>query len=305
MFLNIINIFILLFIPFLFVGLINKTKAFWGGKKGASVLQPYYDFFRLLKKGQVISNTSSFIFLIFPTLSFASLLVAGILIPMVASKPLINLDAGFIVFAYILAFGKFFLLIGAMDTGSSFEGMGASREASFSTMIEPAFFITMASIASFTGVFSFESISLILKGSSETGMLIIILTVIVFFIMMLIEAGRVPIDDPDTHLELTMIHEVIILDNSGFDLAILTYSSGIKMLIFSSLIASLLIPSGISYILSYIFYFFIIFISASLVGTIEASFARLRMTRIFEFIFFLSSLSLIIFSLTAIKFSGN
>ena len=289
----------------MFIGVINKTKAFWGGKKGASIIQPYFDFFRLMKKGLVISKTSSFIFTIFPTLSFASLIVAGLFIPMVTSHPIINVEAGFIIFAYILALGKFFLLIGAMDTGSSFEGMGASREACFSTMIEPAFFITMASIVSYTGVFSFEGIPLIFSRTREAGIIVIALTVIVFFIIMLVEAGRVPVDDPDTHLELTMIHEVMILDNSGFDLALLTYGSGIKMLIFTSLIASLLIPQNLNLLVSYILYFVIVFITASLIGTIEASFARLRMTRIFEFIFFISSLSLIIFSLTAIKFYGN
>lgn len=304
MVLIVFNIFILLFIPFLFVGVINKTKAFWGGKKGPSIVQPYFDFIRLMKKGAVISETTSFVFSLFPVLTFSSLIVAGLFVPLINSKPIINIEAGFIVFAYVLAFSKFFSLIGSMDTGSSFEGMGASREACFSTMVEPAFFITMASIASYTGVFSFEGLSLIFSKSNESGPIIVFLTILVFFLMLIVEAGRVPIDDPDTHLELTMIHEVMILDNSGFDLGLLIYGVGIKMLIFSSLIANLLIPKDINLFLAYGIYFIIIFLTALIIATIEASFARLRMNRVFEFIFFISSISLIIFSLTAVKFYG-
>ena len=146
MFLIILNIAFLLIFPFLFIGLINKTKAFWAGRKGASVLQPFYDFLKLLSKGEVISSPSSFIFIITPSLMFASIIFAGLLVPIFSHKAILSFGGSFILFAYIMALGKFFSLIGAMDTGSSFEGMGASREASFSTLVEPAFFIIISSI---------------------------------------------------------------------------------------------------------------------------------------------------------------
>lgn len=305
MLINLINIIILLIIPFLFVGIINKTKAFWAGRKGASIFQPFYDFIRLMKKGMVISNATSEVFRIAPVVTYASIIFAGLFVPIIADKSIISFEGSFILFAYILGLGKFFSLIGAMDTGSSFEGMGASREASFSTIAEPAFFVIMASIVALTGNYTFESLSLILHKAGAYGILIIILAVISLFIMLLVEGCRVPVDDPNTHLELTMIHEVMVLDNSGFDLGLIFYGSAVKMLIFASLIANLLIPAGSGLLFSLLLYPVIILTLAVIIGTLESSIARLRMSHVFEFIFAMSSLSLIILSLTAIKLYGN
>jgi len=296
-----LNIIFLLTFPFLFIGIINKTKAFWAGRKGASVFQPFYDFIKLLKKGEVISTTTSFVFALSPSLTFASVVFAGLLVPVFNHRAILSFEGSFILFAYILALGKFFSLIAAMDTGSSFEGMGASREASFSTLVEPAFFIIMASIIALSGNYTFQSLSLILQSSGSFGYLIIILSVFALFIMMLVEGCRVPVDDPNTHLELTMIHEVMVLDNSGPDLAFILYGSGMKMIILASLIANLIIPTGLSFFYSIIAFIGIIFILAIIIGTLESSFARLRMTHVFEFIFTMSSISLIILSLTMIS----
>ena len=297
----ILNILFLLIFPFLFIGLINKTKAFWAGRKGASIFQPFYDFVKLLKKGEVISTTTSFIFTIAPSLTFASTVFAGLLVPIFNHKAILSFEGSFILFAYILTLGKFFSLIGAMDTGSSFEGMGASREASFSTLVEPAFFIVMASIIALSGNYSFQSLSLILQKGGSIGYLIIILSVLILFIMMLIEGCRVPVADPNTHLELTMIHEVMVLDNSGVDLALILYGSGMKLIILAAIIANIVIPANLSIFYSIIFFIGIIFLLAAIIGTIESTFARLRMTHIFEFIFIMSSISLIILSLTMIS----
>lgn len=305
MFIKLINILILLIFPFLFLGIINKTKAFWAGRKGASVFQLFYDFIRLLKKDMVISNTASGIFRIAPTLTFVSVLFAGLFVPIIAAQSIISFEGSFILFAYILGLGKFFSLIGAMDTGSSFEGMGASREASFSTIIEPAFFIIIASIIALTGNYTFKSFSLILQKADGIGFLIIIMAVISVFIMLLVEGCRGPVDDPNTHLELTMIHEVMVLDNSGFDLGLILYGSAMKMIIFASLIANLLIPAGLGLLVSLAAYSAVIFLSAVIIGSLESSLARLRMSYMFEFIFIMSSLSLIVLSLAAIKLYGN
>ena len=152
-----INLLILLVMPFLMLGIIKKTKAFWSGRKGVNILQPMRDFEKLMKKKSVYSDTTSWVFKFAPLASFVTVLAAALFVPLASGFAVINIQFGFIIFAYILAFGKFFSLLGALDTGSSFEGMGASREACFSTIVEPAFFIMMASLAALTNVYSFES----------------------------------------------------------------------------------------------------------------------------------------------------
>lgn len=302
----ILNIIFLLIFPFLFIGIINKTKAFWGGRIGSSVFQPFYDFVKLLKKGEVISTATSFVFVVAPSLMFASVLFAGLLVPIFCHRAILGFEGSFIMFAYIMATGKFFSLISAMDTGSSFEGMGASREASFSTIVEPAFFIIIASIMALSGNYTFGSFSLILQKSDGVGYLIIVLSVITLFIMMLVEGCRVPVDDPNTHLELTMIHEVMVLDNSGPDLALILYGSGMKLVILAALIANLVVPTGLGLFYSVTSVTAIVLILAIIIGTLESSFARLRMTHVFEFIFIMSSISLIVLSLAMIsKFGGQ
>lgn len=296
----ILNLILILALPFLFVGVINKTKAFWAGRKGPSLFQIFYDFVRLFKKGMVISKTTSFVFLIFPGITFGTTFFASLLIPFALHSSVLNIEGAFIIFAYTMSLGKFFSIIGAMDVGSSFEGMGASREASFSTIVEPAFFIIMGSIIALTGIYNFDSFTMIISKAGSIGYLIVILGAITLFMIILVEGCRVPVDDPNTHLELTMIHEVMILDNSGPDLALLSYSAGMKMVAFASLIANLLIPSEIPLRISLLLFIGIIMTIAVAVGTVESAIARLRMSRVFDFIFFISSLSLIILSFVAI-----
>ena len=302
----IINLIILLFAPFLVLGVIKKTKAFWAGRKGVSLFQPWWDFVKLMKKDSVVSDTTTWIFKFTPILIFATTLFAGLFVPMLGGSSVINMQGGFILFAYLLGLGKFFALLSAMDTGSSFEGMGASREACFITIVEPAFFIIMASLIALSGNYTFESLFLILESAGGLGILIMILAVLALVVMLLTECCRVPVDDPTTHLELTMIHEVMILDNSGQDLGLITWAAGIKMVILESLIAALLIPThllGSGY--SALAYVVALFVIAVFVGTLESAIARLRMSHVFEFIFAMSSFALIILSLTAIKLYGN
>jgi len=302
----IINLIILLFAPFLVLGVIKKTKAFWAGRKGVSLFQPWWDFVKLMKKDSVVSDTTTWIFKFTPILIFATTLFAGLFVPMLGGSSVINMQGGFILFAYLLGLGKFFALLSAMDTGSSFEGMGASREACFTTIVEPAFFIIMASLIALSGNYTFESLFLVLESAGGLGILIMILAVLALVVMLLTECCRVPVDDPTTHLELTMIHEVMILDNSGQDFGLITWAAGIKMVILESLIAALLIPThllGFGY--SALAYVVALFVIAVFVGTLESAIARLRMSHVFEFIFAMSSFALIILSLTAIKLYGN
>lgn len=301
----IINLIILLTVPFLMAGIIKKTKAFWGGRQGASILQPFYDFVKLLKKDFVISKTTSGVFRIAPLISIVSVFFASMFIPLATGSALINITGGLIVFAYTLSLGKFFSLISAMDTGSSFEGMGASREACFTSIVEPAFFIAIASIMALSGNYTFDSLKNILTDAGSYGILITAFTAAVLFIMILIEGSRVPVDDPATHLELTMIHEVMILDNSGSDLAFFSWANSIKMFLISSLIAYMIIPAGLNDLLSILCYLAIMLVISIAIGTVESGMARIRMSHVFEFIFVMSSLALVVLALVTARMFGG
>lgn len=297
MLIKLLNLIILLFVPFLMMGIIKKTKTFWVGKKGASVFQPLYDFIRLMKKDFVISTTTSEVFRVAPVINLAAVIFAALFAPLASGQAIINIPAGLIVFAYTLGLGKFLSLISAMDTGSSFEGMGASREACFTTIVEPAFFILIASIMTLSGNYTFDALSKIISSAGNFGILIIAFAVVILFIMVLVEGSRVPVDDPATHLELTMIHEVMILDNSGSDLAFFTWANGIKIMLISSLIAKMIIPENIGLTFAILLYLAVMFVISALIGTIESSMARIRMSHVFEFVFIMSSLALVVLSL--------
>lgn len=299
------NLIILVFMPFLMIGIINKTKAFWAGRKGASIFQPFYDFIRLIKKDFVISNTTSVVFRITPIIAITTVFFAAIFAPLAFGSAIVNIQAGFILFAYTLGLGKFFMLISAMDTGSSFEGMGASREACFTTIVEPAFFTIIASIMALTGNYTFDCLQKVLETAQGYGLLITIFATVALFLMILIEGSRVPVDDPTTHLELTMIHEVMVLDNSGSDLALIFWANSIKMLLISSLIANLIIPANITGWIEAGLYLSIIILISIIIGTIESSIARIRMSHVFEFVFIMSSLALVVVSLVVARMFGG
>jgi len=291
--------------PFIMQGLIKKTKAFFAGKKGAPVLQPLYDVIRLMKKETVYAENVSWVFKAAPSINFASIVFAALFVPMIFGSSLFNVSYAFIIFCYVLSFGKFLSLIGSLDTGSSFEGMGASREACFSILAEPAFFTAMASMAALTGITDFESLTHVLESSGVYGISIVILAVIALFVMLLTECCRVPVDDPETHLELTMIHEVMVLDNSGVDLALINWGSAIKMFLYASLISALIIPQELPLGISVLCYISALCITAVSAGIVESSIARLRMTHVFEFIFIMTIAAFLILALAAYKIYGN
>lgn len=302
----ILNILILLLMPFIMLGIIKKTKAFWAGRRGVCILQPLFDFLRLLKKEPVYSNTTSFIFKLAPSVGLASVLFAGLFVPMAGGYAIINVGMGFIIFSYVLGLGKLFSILSAMDTGSSFEGMGASREACFTTLIEPAFFIILGSVFAVMGNFGFQSLAIFWSMQDITSLCIALLIVAALLIMLLVECSRVPVDDPATHLELTMIHEVMILDNSGIDLAFLTWASGIKMVLISSLIATVIIPFVLlPYWICLLLYLLALILTALIIGTVESAMARLRMSHIFEFVFIMTAIALVVLSLVSIKIYGG
>ncbi len=300
-----IYLLIILIAPFIFTGLINRVKAVWAGRKGASLWQSYYDCIKLLRKGEVISKTTSFVFRISPAINIAAVIFAALIIPLPQQKALIAFPGDFVLFAYTLGLAKFMLVIAAMDTGSPFEGMGAAREVTFSNIVEPAFFMLIGSLALITGQDSFESIFAQLNYSVGYTVLVKLLCLVSLFIMLLTEGARVPVDDPNTHLELTMIHEVMILDYSGPDLAFMQYAAGLKMVVIATLLLNLLLPPGIGALASILFYLAGLTVIAAAVGLVESLYARLRMAHVPQFIFLMMALSLTTFAVVIFFLYGG
>ncbi|HSN08213.1 MAG TPA: NADH-quinone oxidoreductase subunit H, partial [Hanamia sp.] len=277
-----------------FTGIIIRTKSITSGRKGPGILQPMKDIFRLFKKGAVYSTTTSFIFQIAPSIYFASVIMAILVIPFGQYKGMISFEGDFVFFAYVLGTGKFFSIISALDTGSSFEGMGASREALFSMFAEPAFFILMGSLALLTGHTSFQQIFASLHFGAYISYILGVLATFVLVMITLVENSRMPFDDPKTHLELTMVHEVMILDNSGFDLGLILYATNLKFAMYGALIANLFMGSFPLYLTIPIF-LGIQILFAIAVGILESFTARFRMNHNAQYILALSSVSLLIF----------
>lgn len=287
--------FLLIFLASLcFMGIVVRTKSLATGRKGPGLFQPVRDVWRLFRKGSVFSQTTTFIFQIAPTIYFSSVVMAILMVPFGSHKGLLSFDGDFIFFAYVLALGKFFSIISALDTGSSFEGMGASREALFSMFAEPAFFILIGSFSLLTGYTSFSEIFMSLHYGSHISYLLCTLATFVLVLIAMIENSRMPVDDPNTHLELTMIHEVMVLDNSGFDLGLITWASFLKFAMYGGLIANLFIGSA-PLLAAILIFLTIQLLFAISVGLIESFMARFRMSHNPQFIFALSSVSLLIF----------
>lgn len=286
---------ILIFMTSLFFsGIVNRTKSIFSGRKGPGIFQPVKDILRLFKKGNVYSQTSSFIFKLAPDIYFASVIIALLLIPFGNHKGVFSFNGDFVFFAYILAVGKFFNIIGALDTGSSFEGMGASREALYSLLVEPAFFLVMGSIALLTGYSSFAEIFNSIHFGSYISYAVGTLASFVLVAIAMVENSRMPVDDPKTHLELTMIHEVMILDYSGFDLGLIFYATELKFAMYGALIANFFISPWQGYY-SIAIFLGVQILFAVVVGIMESFIARFRMSHNPQYIFSLTTISLLIF----------
>src|SRR5206468_12602850 len=233
--------------PFI-VGLIRKVKARLQCRRGASVFQPYADLAKLFKKQPVVSTTTSWIFTATPYILFASTLAAGLLVPVFASNMPLNFAGNIIALVYLLALGTFFLILAGLDAGSAFGGMGSSREAIVASLAEPAMILSIFAIALSAGTTN-------LSGSVHKTALFdgiatapppYLMAFAALFIVALAETGRVPVDNPATHLELTMIHEAMILEYSGRYLALVEWASAMKLLVFLTLLANIFAPWGIA-----------------------------------------------------------
>jgi formate hydrogenlyase subunit 4 len=291
-----VGLLLIIFSSFFFLGILNKTKAIACGRKGAVILQPMFDIFKLFQKSTIYSPTTTFIFKIAPSVSFASVFSALLVVPFHNFGAVFSFDGDFVFFAYILALGKFLMILSALDTGSSFEGMGANREALYAMLVEPAFFLLIGSFSMFTGKTSFYDIFYdFVDFNNPTSVFLIILAAYILIQIAMIENSRLPVDDPKTHLELTMVHEVMILDNSGFDLGLIFYSTALKFVMYGLLISNLFLTPTMSLPTQIGIFFFVQFSWAVLAGLLESFKARERMKKNPNFIFTLTILSIMVF----------
>jgi formate hydrogenlyase subunit 4 len=271
-----------LFLAPLQFGIINRIKAIFAGRTGPPILQAYFDLAKLLRKGAVYSKTTTWILPTGPIISVTCLMAVLCLIPWGGVPALLTFSGDFILVFYLLGLARLFTILAAMDTGSSFEGMGASREALFSALTEPVLLGIFVALTRLTESYSlsllFGHIDSLLWSSSGAALVLIS---VASFIILLTENSRIPVDDPNTHLELTMIHEVMVLDYSGPDFAYILYGSTLKLWIFSALLAGIVIPVRTQdfFVDGAAFLAGLLAISV-MIGIVESMIARLRLLQI-------------------------
>lgn len=280
-------------------GVINKVKAMVGGRRGPPLLQLYYDLAKLAAKGAVYSRTTTWLFRAGPLVTLAATLLA-LSLGSAGGPVLWSFPGDLVVVFALLALGRFFTILAALDTGSSFEGMGASREAQFSALVEPALFLVFATLARLTGTFSLAGIFSGLTPAVWTAHAAVpALAAVALGIVLLAENARIPVDDPATHLELTMIHEVMTLDHSGPDYALILYGAALKLWLFASWLSAVILPrwtlpaaAGLALHLAGI-------VAVAIgVGLVESSLARLRLLRVPQLLFGALALGVVAFLLT-------
>jgi formate hydrogenlyase subunit 4 len=288
----------------LFVSLIKKVKAWTQGRCGPSVFQTYYTIAKLLKKEVIYSSCSSRIMRVTPLVNITAMLVAALFVPLVFVPEPVGGIGNIILFLYLLALGKFFMALAGLDAGSSFGGMGSSREMSISAIIEPTTIIVFAALA-----FVFKTLSIfdMFARSAASGTIatpILILIGISLFIILIVETSRIPVDNPETHLELTMIHEGMILEQSGRNLALMELSAAIKLTLLMTLLVNLILPFGLATSLTFtgLVMATVLFVVkgtvlSGIIGLFESSMAKMRffqLPSLFAMAFFFSTLIIII-----------
>jgi formate hydrogenlyase subunit 4 len=277
-----LHLLIVLLFPPLLLGVITKTKALFAGRNGPPLLQPYYDLYRLWQKGFVISRTTTWVFRAGPIVGLTVPLLAALLIPFGAIPAPFSFNGDLILFVYLFALARFFTASSALDTGSSFEGMGAAREVTFACLVEPTLLFAMIVLVRLSGGFSLNQLlgSHLVTSWQSAGASLLLL-VIALFVVLLVENCRIPFDDPNTHLELTMIHEVMVLDHSGPAFAMILYGASLKLLVLGALLVRLILPwdSGNPGVDAVVFMAGMLFIAVA-IGVVESVMARLQLVRI-------------------------
>jgi formate hydrogenlyase subunit 4 len=266
----------------LMLAIVNRVKARFAGRTGPPLMQPYFDIAKLLRKGSVYSATTTWVFKAGPAVGLAAVFVAVLLLPLGPSRAPLAFEGDLFLLAGLFALQRFALMLAALDTGSSFEGMGASREAFFAALGEPALIVGLvvaargAASLSLSGLLGATTLASVAAAGPA-----LLLVVVALFLLMLSENARIPVDDPNTHLELTMVHEVMVLDHSGVDLAYISYAAALKFWVFAALIVGLLVPTGGLPVEAAVPVFLASMVGlAAAVGVVESTMARVRMARV-------------------------
>ncbi len=279
---SIVPVLLALLLAPLLPGIVNRTKAVVAGRRGAPLMQLYRDLSKLLRKGAVYSRTATWLLRAGPVVGLAATAAALLPMPLGGAAGLIAFPGDLVLFAYLLGLARFFTILAALDTGSAFEGMGASREAWFSALAEPALLFGLAGLAAYTGQVSLSGIFVgaqlhLLLGPAGPA---VILVAAAFLLVFLAENSRIPFDDPNTHLELTMIHEVMILDHGGPDLALIEYGAALKLWLLGCLLVNTLLPFHAARPLGLPIALGGLFLLAVVTGVIESVMARLKLLRV-------------------------
>lgn len=288
----------------LVTGVIRRLKANLQMRQGPDVLQPYQDLYKLLRKGMVIPDTASWIFSATPYVVFGATATAGLMIPMLHTAAPLSLFGGVLAIIYLLGLGRFFLALGALDAGTPFGGMGSSREMTLSAISEPAMMLAIFTVAIAAGTTNLSELAGAAVGQSWRFLAPSqILAFAALFIVLLAETGRIPVDNPATHLELTMIHEAMILEYSGPYLALLEWGAAVKQLLLMTLLINVFFPFGLStgwnlfaLILSLFLYALKLLLLSVAVVLVESTNAKMRLFRIPELLsmaFVLGALALV------------
>jgi formate hydrogenlyase subunit 4 len=281
LFRTLLHVAALLALPPLVGGIVNRTKAVFGGRKGQPLLQGYYDLAKLLRKGAVYSRTTTWVFRAGPIVGLAAIASAGLLLAMGGAPSLVSFGGDFVLFAYLLGLARFATALAALDTGSPFEGMGAAREVTFASLAEPALFLCLLVLARATGTLSLSGmLGPALPAAWGQAAPALVLAAIGLFVVALAENSRIPVDDPNTHLELTMIHEVMVLDHGGPDLAFILYGASLKLFLFGAILSRLVLGHAGGALASEALFFVGIVLFAVGVGVVESVMARFRMVRV-------------------------
>ena len=270
-----------LVVPPIMLGIINKTKAWVAGRVGPPLLQPYHDIIKLLRKDSVFSRTTTWVFRAGPVIALVSALLAAGVVPIGPGVAIVAFDGDFLVLAYLLGLSRFFTMAAALDTGSAFEGMGAAREATFACLAEPAFIIGLLGVARATGSISLSGF----LGHEVANVWFkfgptFVLVAAGLFVVMLAENCRIPVDDPNTHLELTMIHEVMVLDHGGPALGFVLYGAAIKLFVFAAMLTRLVLPVHDPAWVVWLAFAGGLAAIAVAIGVVESVMARLRLTHV-------------------------
>lgn len=275
-----LHLLIVLVLAPLVPGVISRTKAIAAGRRGQPLLQAYYDIAKLLRRGTVLSATTTPIFLIGPAVALSGAVIASLMLPLGGSVAPVAFTGDVIVFIYIFGLSRFFTTSAALDTGSAFEGMGAAREVTFAVLTEPALLLGMLALARLTHSLSLSGLLDISWAVRRNSSAALVLVVASWLIVLLAENSRVPFDDPNTHLELTMIHEVMVLDHSGPAFGLILYASAVKLFVFSALVTAVIVPRVESATAGAVLTIAGVLILGVGIGVVESAMARLRLVRI-------------------------